>query len=148
MNIVRQPRNAVLSVQLHARRISRQRNGRYVGARALQPEPEQDADPDCDSEDHQTGRRVLDAGDVDIGERAEVPRPRDVLRDAAEDFSLEAWQQVLQVNLTSVFQLCQLAGRDMLNRNAPGCDGACASRSAADASAGSCSGSGQRQGLR
>jgi len=43
-----------------------------------------------------------------------------ILRDAAEDFSLEAWQQVLQVNLTSVFQLCQLAARDMLKRNAPG----------------------------
>jgi 2-deoxy-D-gluconate 3-dehydrogenase len=43
-----------------------------------------------------------------------------ILRDAAEDFSLEAWQQVLQVNLTSVFQLCQLAGRDMLHRKAPG----------------------------
>jgi 2-deoxy-D-gluconate 3-dehydrogenase len=43
-----------------------------------------------------------------------------ILRDAAEDFTLEAWQQVLQVNLTSVFQLCQLTGRDMLHRKAPG----------------------------
>jgi 2-dehydro-3-deoxy-D-gluconate 5-dehydrogenase len=43
-----------------------------------------------------------------------------ILRDAAEDFSLDAWQQVIQVNLTSVFQLSQLAGRDMLTRKAPG----------------------------
>jgi len=43
-----------------------------------------------------------------------------ILRDAAEEFSLQAWQQVLQVNLTSVFQLSQLAGRDMIRRNAPG----------------------------
>ena len=43
-----------------------------------------------------------------------------ILRDAAEDFSLDAWQQVLQVNLTSVFQLSQLAGRDMITRKAPG----------------------------
>jgi 2-deoxy-D-gluconate 3-dehydrogenase len=43
-----------------------------------------------------------------------------ILRDAAEDFSLDSWQQVLQVNLTSVFQLCQLAGRDLLTRKAPG----------------------------
>jgi len=43
-----------------------------------------------------------------------------ILRDQAEDYSLDAWQQVLQVNLTSVFQLCQLVGRDMITRNAPG----------------------------
>jgi 2-dehydro-3-deoxy-D-gluconate 5-dehydrogenase len=43
-----------------------------------------------------------------------------ILRDVAENFSLEAWQEVLQVNLTSVFQLSQLAGRDMIRRNAPG----------------------------
>jgi 2-deoxy-D-gluconate 3-dehydrogenase len=37
-------------------------------------------------------------------------------RDAAEDFKLEDWQRVLQVNLTSVFQLSQLVGRDLLAR--------------------------------
>jgi 2-deoxy-D-gluconate 3-dehydrogenase len=37
-------------------------------------------------------------------------------RDAAEDFRLEDWQQVMQVNLTSVFQLSQLAARDMIPR--------------------------------
>lgn len=37
-------------------------------------------------------------------------------RQAAEEFSTEAWMQVLQVNLNSVFRLCQLAGRAMLER--------------------------------
>jgi 2-deoxy-D-gluconate 3-dehydrogenase len=41
-------------------------------------------------------------------------------RDAAEEFKLEDWQRVVQVNLTSVFQLSQLAGRDMLAREAGG----------------------------
>jgi 2-deoxy-D-gluconate 3-dehydrogenase len=39
-----------------------------------------------------------------------------ILRDAAEDVSLADWQQVLQVNLTAVFQLCQLAAHDMISR--------------------------------
>ncbi len=37
-------------------------------------------------------------------------------RETAEDHDLDAWKQVLQVNLTSAFQLCQLAGREMLKR--------------------------------
>jgi 2-deoxy-D-gluconate 3-dehydrogenase len=37
-------------------------------------------------------------------------------RSAAEDHAIEAWAQVLQVNLTSAFRLCQLAGRAMLDR--------------------------------
>ena len=41
-------------------------------------------------------------------------------RDAAEDFKLDDWQRVLQVNLTSVFQLSQLVGRDLLARTASG----------------------------
>ena len=41
-------------------------------------------------------------------------------RNAAEDTLLEDWQQVLQVNLTSVFQLSQFAARDMISRSAPG----------------------------
>lgn len=41
-------------------------------------------------------------------------------RAAAEEVALEDWQQVLQVNLTSVFQLSQLAARDMISRSAPG----------------------------
>jgi len=41
-------------------------------------------------------------------------------RDAAVDTTLESWQQVLQVNLTSVFQLSQLVARDLFAREAPG----------------------------
>ena len=37
-----------------------------------------------------------------------------IYREHAEDFPLSHWQTVLQVNLTSVFQLCQLAGKQML----------------------------------
>ena len=37
-------------------------------------------------------------------------------REAAENFSFEAWTTVMQVNLNSVFQLCQFAGREMLQR--------------------------------
>jgi 2-deoxy-D-gluconate 3-dehydrogenase len=37
-------------------------------------------------------------------------------RDAAVDTTLESWQQVLQVNLTSVFQLSQLMARDVFAR--------------------------------
>lgn len=39
-----------------------------------------------------------------------------IYRDAAENYDLDAWMNVLQVNLTSVFRLCQLAGRAMLER--------------------------------
>src|SRR5580693_3001224 len=35
-----------------------------------------------------------------------------ILRAPAEEVTLEDWQLVLQVNLTSVFQLSQLAARD------------------------------------
>jgi 2-dehydro-3-deoxy-D-gluconate 5-dehydrogenase len=43
-----------------------------------------------------------------------------ILRAAAEEVTLEDWQQVLQVNLTSVFQLSQLAARDMIPRGGIG----------------------------
>lgn len=43
-----------------------------------------------------------------------------ILRENAEDYGIEAWQEVLQVNLTSVFRLSQLAGRDMIGRKAAG----------------------------
>jgi 2-deoxy-D-gluconate 3-dehydrogenase len=39
-------------------------------------------------------------------------------RDAAVDTTLTSWEQVLQVNLTSVFQLSQLVARDILSRSA------------------------------
>jgi 2-deoxy-D-gluconate 3-dehydrogenase len=41
-------------------------------------------------------------------------------RDAAVDTTLDSWEQVLQVNLTSVFQLSQLVARDLFAREAPG----------------------------
>jgi 2-deoxy-D-gluconate 3-dehydrogenase len=37
-----------------------------------------------------------------------------IYREDAENYSLDAWMKVLQVNLNSVFQLSQLAGREML----------------------------------
>ncbi len=37
-------------------------------------------------------------------------------REAAEEYSFDAWMQVMQVNLNSVFQLSQLAGSEMLGR--------------------------------
>ena len=45
-----------------------------------------------------------------------------ILRAAAEEVKLADWQQVLQVNLTSVFQLSQLAARDMIPRGGRGCE--------------------------
>jgi 2-deoxy-D-gluconate 3-dehydrogenase len=44
-------------------------------------------------------------------------------RDAAVDTTLESWEQVLQVNLTSVFQLSQLFARDLIARSALGAEG-------------------------
>ena len=45
-----------------------------------------------------------------------------ILRAAAEEVALADWEQVLQVNLTSVFQLSQLAARDMIPRGGIGTD--------------------------
>jgi 2-deoxy-D-gluconate 3-dehydrogenase len=39
-----------------------------------------------------------------------------IYREPAEDHDLEAWMTVVQVNLNSVFRLCQLAGRSMLEK--------------------------------
>jgi 2-dehydro-3-deoxy-D-gluconate 5-dehydrogenase len=39
-----------------------------------------------------------------------------IYRDTAENYDTQAWMTVLQVNLNSVFRLCQLAGRAMLDR--------------------------------
>ena len=38
-------------------------------------------------------------------------------RNKCEDFSIEDWDTVIEINLTSVFELCQLAGKMMLERN-------------------------------
>lgn len=43
-----------------------------------------------------------------------------ILRENAVDVPLADWQKVLQINLTAVFQLSQLAGRDMMSRGAGG----------------------------
>lgn len=43
-----------------------------------------------------------------------------IIRHNADEYPLEDWMTVLQVNLTSVFQLSQLAGRDMIARKASG----------------------------
>jgi 2-deoxy-D-gluconate 3-dehydrogenase len=39
-----------------------------------------------------------------------------IYREPAEEHDLQAWMNVIQVNLNSVFRLCQLAGRGMLER--------------------------------
>src|ERR1035437_885911 len=43
-----------------------------------------------------------------------------ILREDAVNVPLADWQKVIQINETAVFQLSQLAGRDMMKRNAPG----------------------------
>jgi 2-deoxy-D-gluconate 3-dehydrogenase len=43
-----------------------------------------------------------------------------IIRHEATDYPLDDWMTVLQVNLTSVFQLSQLVGRDLIARNAAG----------------------------
>jgi 2-dehydro-3-deoxy-D-gluconate 5-dehydrogenase len=39
-----------------------------------------------------------------------------IYRDLAENYDMQAWMTVLQVNLNSVFRLCQLVGHTMLER--------------------------------
>ncbi|HUT53409.1 MAG TPA: SDR family oxidoreductase [bacterium] len=39
-------------------------------------------------------------------------------RHRAEDFPIEDWDQVIELNLTAVFDLCQMAGRVMLQKGA------------------------------
>lgn len=77
--------------------------------------------------------RVLDFESCDLGSEEDVTRAAqavlsrhrvDILvnnagtqeRHPAVDFPVEAWNRVLQVNLNSVFQLCQEFGRPMLER--------------------------------
>lgn len=43
-----------------------------------------------------------------------------IRRAPAHEFSDEDWNHVLQVNLNSVFKLCQLAGREWISRKRPG----------------------------
>jgi 2-deoxy-D-gluconate 3-dehydrogenase len=39
-----------------------------------------------------------------------------IYREPAEDYDTDAWMAVIQVNLNSLFRLCQLSGRTMLKR--------------------------------
>ena len=55
---------------------------------------------------------AAEMGDIDIL----VNNAGMIHRNAAEDFEADAWNTVLQVNLTSVFRLSQLAGKAMLER--------------------------------
>jgi 2-deoxy-D-gluconate 3-dehydrogenase len=58
------------------------------------------------------GQALAILGSVDILVNAQgIQR-----RFPAEEFPLEVWDEVLEVNLTSVFAMCQLAGRVMLAR--------------------------------
>lgn len=67
---------------------------------------------------------MRDGADALFREVAEAMGAPDILvnnagtihREAAEEHDLDAWMQVLQVNLTSAFRLSQLAGREMLAR--------------------------------
>lgn len=43
-----------------------------------------------------------------------------ILREDAVNVPLADWQKVIQINQTAVFQLSQLAGRDMIARKSPG----------------------------
>lgn len=61
--------------------------------------------------------RLFDAVTATIGApHILVNNAGTIHREPAEEYSLEAWMQVLQVNLNSVFRLSQLAGREMLGR--------------------------------
>ena len=62
----------------------------------------------------ETFRQILEffGGNLDIlVNNAGIQR-----RNPCEDFTMEDWDDVIQMNLTSVFQLCQLAGRVMLKQ--------------------------------
>ncbi len=65
-----------------------------------------------DGADELYASTVAQFGEIDIL----VNNAGVILRGNAEDFSLSDWNTVLQVNLTSVFRLSQLAGKAMLQR--------------------------------
>ena len=57
-------------------------------------------------------RTVRELGSIDIL----VNNAGGIRRSPAEDYSGEDWAAMLEVHLTAVFRLCQLAGREMLAR--------------------------------
>jgi len=66
--------------------------------------------------EHLFSQAVARFGRVDIL----VNNAGTIHRDAAEATTLESWMQVVQVNLTSVFQLSQLLAKDVFGRNGKG----------------------------
>ena len=101
------------SVALHGNRRAATETAEHIGAQA--------AAFAADLGDEHGPLRLFQAvverfGHVDIL----VNNAGTIHRAAAEEFALEDWNRVLQVNLTSVFQLSQLAARDMMARKAPG----------------------------
>src|SRR5882757_223640 len=67
---------------------------------------------------------VSDGADTLYGSVSAAMRTPDILvnnagmiyREPAESYDIQAWMNVIQVNLNSVFRLCQLAGHGMLER--------------------------------
>lgn len=69
---------------------------------------------------HSAGRQQLFAQSVDaLGEITLLVAAHGIAtRQPAAEVPLDDWQRVIEVNLTSVWELCQLAGRPMLDRGA------------------------------
>jgi 2-deoxy-D-gluconate 3-dehydrogenase len=101
------------TVAVHGNRRAAEDTARSIGgdAAAFQADLGHTAGPES-----RFGRVKEPFGRVDIL----INNAGTIHRDAAVDTTLDSWQQVLQVNLTSVFQLSQLVARDILERNAPG----------------------------
>ena len=86
-------------------------------ARAVQASGRQALSVQGDLSDPSTPERLVRAalerfGRVDIL----INNAGTIRRAPAAEFSLSDWNTVINVNLTSLFQLCQLAGRGMLER--------------------------------
>ena len=62
------------------------------------------------------GRTISEFGSIDIL----VNNAGTIRRSAAAEYPAEYWNELITVNLTAVFQLSQLAGRHMLERNKGG----------------------------
>jgi len=69
---------------------------------------------------HSAGRQQLFAQSVSaLGEITLLVAAHGIAtRQPAAELPLDDWQRVIEVNLTSVWELCQLAGRPMLDRGA------------------------------
>ncbi|MGE4276471.1 MAG: SDR family NAD(P)-dependent oxidoreductase [Lawsonibacter sp.] len=72
----------------------------------------------CDLGDHERLRQTFDqalallGGEVDVlVNAAGIQR-----RDKSEEFSLEDWEAVMNINLTVTFLLCQMAGKQMIRQ--------------------------------